>query len=163
MTPVKTKRSKTARLTSGDMARYTRYSPQIPDAKPTVCSHHQDPDWIADVKDRETNSEEHWLLWSLFRSRHLQSTVPTQLVGKFAMKFSRCRRIESKWVQIEAEFRAEQEVRLKRLGLLNDSPPLSEESLEIIRRRNMERVRKDFAEMKQRLMSKGRQRKLREA
>ena len=121
---------------------------QNPGARPTLYSYHQDPDWIADVKDYERNSAEYRQLWLYFRCRHLRRQVPAEAMGKFALKFSRCRRIEAKWGQIEAQFRAEQKERLRRLRLIDDSHLPSRKTIQDITASNIEKVQKDLEKLK---------------
>jgi hypothetical protein len=67
----------------------------------------QDPDWQDDFDDMIADSRLHFLTWCSFDHPEIyKSHISTELWQKIEAKFDRCRRIEEKRPQIDAETEA---------------------------------------------------------
>ena len=89
-----------------------------------------DPDWLDDLEDILKDNDLHTLVWLAYKfPLRYKARLSVQLWEKVETKFNRCRRLEEKHLQIEAEIAEtrRQERNKLRLNLASEEPKILRE------------------------------------
>ena len=108
----------------------------------------RDADYLSDLTDRRRDPVFHRNLWKHFWFPSVRTKVSAEEAATYAAKFDRCQRFDDKRKQIADEVDANRNGFLNSLSKTAPKRVLSEAEIKAVRERNLQRLKKDMAELR---------------